>query len=53
MRELTLNELEDVSGGELSFNEGAGLILAVGAVGTMATFAFALPIAAALLYLSD
>ena len=52
MRELNLNEIEQVNGAGLSFDDGATLILATGAMGGPATFAFALPIAAALYYLS-
>jgi len=52
MRELNVNEVMVVSGGGLDPNEGAGLILALGAIGGPATFAFALPIAAALYYIS-
>ena len=52
MRELSMNEVEMVSGGELTPDEGAGLILAIGAIGGPATFAFALPIAAALYIVS-
>lgn len=53
MRELTENEVEMVSGGGLSLNEGATLILGLGAIGGPATFAFAFPIAASLYYLSN
>lgn len=52
MRELDVNEIEMVSGGRLSANEGAGLILALGAMGGPATFLFAAPIALGLYYLS-
>ena len=52
MRELEQHELEQVSGGRLSFSEGAALILAAGAIGGPATFAFSFPIAAALYYVT-
>jgi len=52
MRELTQKEIEMVGGGELTTDEAAGLILTLGAIGTPATFAFALPIAVALYILS-
>ncbi len=59
MRELNVNEIEQVSGGikkgregGISFSEGAGLILALGAFGGPITFAFAFPIATALFYVS-
>ena len=50
MRELTQSEMAEVSGGRLSFNEGAALILAAGAIGGPVTFAFAFPIATAMYY---
>ncbi|MDA9298560.1 hypothetical protein N9740_06130 [Pseudomonadales bacterium] len=53
MRDLSKDEVTQVSGGGLSFNEGAGLILAVGAMGGPATFAFAAPIALSLYWLSN
>ncbi len=51
MRELNMNEIKAVSGGEMTPSEGASMILALGAAGGPATMAFALPIAAALLLL--
>lgn len=51
MNELSMSEVEQVSGGALDFAEGAALVLAVGAMGGPATFAFALPIAGAMFYL--
>lgn len=53
MRQLETREVEEVVGGVLSANEGATLILALGAIGGAATFGFAFPIAAALYYLSN
>ncbi|MBQ5946642.1 hypothetical protein [Massilia sp. ST3] len=52
MQELNTNEIEMASGGKLSWDEGATLILALGAMGGPATFAFGFPIAAAMFYLS-
>ena len=52
MRELTQSELAEVSGGRISFNEGAALILAAGAIGGPATFAFAFPIAVAMYHVT-
>jgi len=52
MRELNVHEVKVVSGGALDVGEGASLILALGAVGGPATFAFAFPIAMALYYLT-
>jgi bacteriocin-like protein len=51
MKVLTQAELRQVSGGELTPDEGATLILALGAAGGPATFAFGAPIALALYYL--
>jgi hypothetical protein len=53
MRELNVNEIEEVSGGGLSFNEAGTLILGLGAAGGPLTFAFAFPIAAALYWTSN
>ena len=52
MKELSQQEIIQVSGGGLSANEAGGLILALGAIGGVATFAFAFPIAGALYFLS-
>ena len=52
MRELSNEEVNQVAGGSLSFNEGASLILAVGAMGGPATFALAVPIAFSLFWVS-
>jgi hypothetical protein len=52
MQTLTEEQIANVSGGVLSADDGASLILALGAMGGPATFCFALPIAGALYYLS-
>lgn len=52
MYELTDVESTMVGGGRLTFNEGAGLILALGAIGGPATLAFAFPIAFAMYQVS-
>lgn len=52
MQILTEQQIANVSGGVIDADEGADMILASGAMGGPATFCFALPIAAALYYLS-
>ena len=52
MQILTEEQIARVGGGVIDANEGADMILALGAMGGPATFCFALPIAAALFYLS-
>lgn len=50
MRELTNEEMKQVSGGQLSWKEGAGLILTASAFAPATVF-FAAPIAGAMLYI--
>lgn len=52
MRELSVDEIKNVKGGELSWGEGATMILALGAAGGPVTFAFAAPIALAMYIVS-
>lgn len=52
MREITSEEVAQVSGGGLTFNEAAGMIATISVMGGPVTAGFGLPIALALYYVS-
>ena len=53
MRELNMQEVEQVGGGELTWNEGATLIMGLATAGGPTTMAFGYPIAGAMYYVSE